>query len=103
MVKTAEILNHRLTSAVMILTLGAVGLGYMDTRHASASDVQELARIIQSDRIERSEYIIEDLERRHQNITKTADLNDQQRQEVVQIELLKDRELRKLDRMLGAR
>ena len=83
--------------------MGGVGLGELGARHASGRDVQELARIIQADRIERSEYSIEDLERRHQNITKTADLNDQQRQEVVQIELLKDRELRKLDRMLGAR
>ena len=105
MAKTAEILNHRLTSVVLILTLGGFGLGYMDTRHASATDVQDLVKVIQSDRIERAEYIIEDLERRSQNIERTplASRSAQQSQELVEIELVKARQLRKMDRMLEVR
>jgi hypothetical protein len=59
---TIEVLNHRITLALGVIMLVGMGLGFMDSRHASAMDVQKLTEMIEEDRIEELEYKIEDVE-----------------------------------------
>lgn len=68
MATTMEVLNHRLTALASILVLGGMGLAFMDTRHASASDMAALTQEIQSDRIDAIEYQIAETERRIKRI-----------------------------------
>ena len=98
---TIEVLNHRITLALGVIALVGIGLGFMDSRHASASDVKDIADAIKADQIDRLEFEISEAERRAKRITRvpvdqrtvldTQDLEDAMIQ--------KERYLRKLERL----
>ena len=69
MASTMEILGHRLTALIAVITLGGFAVAVLDTRHASASDVRvvadmvhQLVKTIQKSDIAQLEYKIEDTE-----------------------------------------
>jgi hypothetical protein len=104
---TLEIINHRITLMLGTLALVGIGLGFMDARHASASDVQAVANIvqklaetIQGDRIGELEYKIEDIE---SQISRAESLPVATRpeQHIKDLRNKKARYIRKLDRLLG--
>jgi len=98
-----EVLNHKITLAIGVITLVGMGLAVMDSRHASASDLQGLTQMILDDRIEDLEYKIEDVEDAIARIMRepTVDRAPWTDQELHDLENLKERYLRKLNRLLG--
>lgn len=63
-----EILNHRLTALISVLVLVGMGLAFMDSRHASAMDVQQISDFLYESRIDDLEYKIQECERRIRRI-----------------------------------
>ena len=103
MASALEVMNHRITLLVGTLAIIGSGLAFMDRRHASASDVQDLTQMIWDERIEDLEYKIEELERRQANIRRVPeeDRPDWALQELLELDNQKERYIRKMDRLLG--
>lgn len=99
---TIEILNHRLTAAMAVLAIVGAGLAFMDSRHASAMDVQQLTDMIYDDRIEELEYKIEDIEAmiRRISMVPIAERTIWASQELINLNNKKARYIRKLERLL---
>jgi len=98
-----NVAKHRGTeSFITVATLVAV-LTFMDERHATASEVQDLTNAIQSDRIERVEYHIEDAERRIKQIVvvPVAERTPYQVKDLLEAQYNKEMHLRKLKRING--
>ena len=70
-----DMLNSRLAAAVAIVTLMGVGLAFMDSRHASAMDVQALTDQIMISQIEDLEYKIQECELRIRRILLIPELD----------------------------
>ena len=98
-----EMLNSRLSLALMILALVSAGLAFMDSRHASASDVHDLTEMIYETRIDDLEYKIEEVERRIARVLLIPE-EEQTRYDANELDDLfnqKERYIRKMDRLLG--
>ena len=102
MTSTIEILNHRITLAIGVIALVGLGLGFMDSRHASAADMQQLTEMILDDRIEELEYKIEDIEAQISHIMSAPkeDWPDWAPQQLLDLENKRERYLRKLERLI---
>ena len=102
-INAIEVLNHRLTLVLSVIALVGAGLAFMDSRHASASDVQEVVNQLHESRIEDHEYKIEESERRIKRILQIpeADRDRWDLQDLQDAMDRKERYLRKLDRILG--
>ena len=102
MATAIEMLNHRITLVLGTLALVGMGLGFMDSRHASASDVQELTQMIWDERIEDLEYKIEETERR-QHMIRRVPVEERppwSNEELLELDNKKERYLRKMNRLL---
>jgi hypothetical protein len=103
-----EVLNHRLTALIAVLTIGAIGLAAMDSRHASASDVKvvadmvhQLVSTIRESDIAQVEYKIEDIEDqigRAESVSEAARPNGTG-QHIKDLKNKKERYIRKLERL----
>ena len=102
MATAIEMLNHRITLVLGTLALVGLGLGFMDSRHASASDVQELTQMIWDERIEDLEYKIEEVELKKRMLMRTLpeDRPPWSNEELLELDNKKERYLRKMDRLL---
>ena len=101
MATAIEVLNHRLSLAMMVLALVGSALAFMDTRHASAMDVKGLSAAIYDDRIQRLEYQIAEQEDEIVDIL-SIEVDDQTRQDLRDLNRARDRKeelLRRLDRL----
>jgi hypothetical protein len=101
MASAIEVLTHRLTALAIMLSLVGGALAAMDSRHASAMDVQQLTEMIQDDRIEELEYKIEDTEDQINRIQSVPeeDRYDGEDQYLHDLENKKERYIRKLERL----
>ena len=84
----------------MVTVLG-FGVAYMDARHASASDFDQIANAIKADQIDRLEFEISEAERRAKRVTRipVADRNVFQTQDLEDAMIQKERYIRKLERL----
>jgi hypothetical protein len=93
----------RLTVIAMTLTLIGGGIAWLDSRHASASDMSQLRQSIEDERLDRIEFEIEDIERQGRAL-KRLPVEEQNTPEGVTRELdlkaRRDRYLRKREKML---
>jgi hypothetical protein len=93
----------RLTIVAITATLIGGGLTWLDSRHASASDVSELTRSIEKERLGRIEFEIEELERLERGI-KRMSAQEQASPEMQvreqELKTRKDRYLRKREELL---
>ena len=96
-------MSHRVTLALGVIAFIGMGIAFLDGRHASAGDVTSLTKMIQEDRIEDLEFRIAETERdiRRILLTPEARRSDWQIQALNDLENLKERYLRKLERLLG--
>ena len=115
MASPIEILNHRLTLAIGVITLIGFGLAFMDSRHASASDIlevreeiydvgksiQSIANSISDAQIDELEFELTDLDRRAARINRIpeAERTEWNRLDLEDLDMLKERYLRKLKRL----
>jgi len=103
-----EILNHRLTLAIAVITIGGIGLGVMDSRHAAASDVSNLSESVQAiadsirnGQIDELEFKISESERRAARITRQP-IDERTNWDIQDLEdanIQKERYIRKLERL----
>jgi hypothetical protein len=103
MTNAMEVMNHRLTALVAMLTLVVGALTFMDSRHASAMDVHQLTEMIEADRIEQLEYKIEDVE---DQINRVLSIEEEVRpdgaeQYLHDLENKKERYIRNLERLIS--
>jgi hypothetical protein len=103
MTNAMEVLNHRLTALSITLMLVGGALAFMDSRHASAMDVQQLTQMIEEDRIEQLEYKIEDVE---DQINRVLAVPEEERSEGIEQYLhdltnKKERYIRNLERLIN--
>jgi hypothetical protein len=84
-----------------LIALVGGGLTFLDLRHASAMDVQQLTKSIESDRLDRLEFQIEEIERYYKRIKAVPVLERSAEQEgiLLDLEIRKARSLRKLERI----
>ena len=103
MATAAEILNHKLTTVVLTTTIVGVLLGYMDSRHASAMDVQKLTTAVQSSEVSRIEFQLDDVSRRYKRLIRIPEDERQQweKEDIVDLEVRKEFLLRQLKRLEG--
>ena len=93
----------RLTIIAVTMSLIGGGLTWLDSRHASASDVSALSMSIDKERLDRIEFEIEELERIYRGIKRmtveeqsTPDVESR----VVELEARRARYLRKREELL---
>ena len=93
----------RLTIIAVTMSLIGGGLTWLDSRHASASDVSALSMSIDKERLDRIEFEIEELERIYRGIKRmtveeqsTPDVESR----VVELETRRARYLRKREELL---
>jgi len=96
-----EVLNHRLTFAIGMIALFGAGMTFLDTRHASASDVQEIVEAIKLDQLDRLEFEISESERRAGRITRIPEgqRTNWNKQDLEDAIIQKQRYLRRLERL----
>lgn len=90
-----------MSTITLAVALMGGGLAFLDSRHASAMDVQQLTEMIHDDRVEELEYKIEDIEavRRRILLVPLVERNDWEAQELINLKNKKDRYIRKLERI----
>lgn len=93
----------RLTIIAITISLVGGGLTWLDARHASAGDVQELKISIDKDRLQRIEYKIEDIDR-SARVFKRMPIEQQESPEMqsraLELRTQRDRYLRKREELL---
>jgi hypothetical protein len=91
----------RVTLVAGLLGIIGGGLAFMDSRHASSSEVQDLVHVIRGEQVNRIEFEIESVERAYK-ILKSIQVDDRtasQEIDLLDLEAKKERYLRKLDRI----
>ena len=101
MATAAEIMNHKLTAVVLTATILGGALTFMDSRHASAMNVQNLTLVLQASEVARLEYQLEETERRIRRIKRIseADRKPFENDDLVDLESKKEHLLRQMGRM----
>lgn len=99
-----ELVTRLTVVSLSISILVAVG-AWVDSKYASAADVQALSDTIQDDRVERMEFMIERAERRMKYLKSIPEpaLTEYQKQELMELEHEKEFLLRKLKRIEGSK
>jgi hypothetical protein len=93
----------RLTIIAITATLIGGGLTWLDGRHASASDVSELTRSIEKERLSRIEFEIEEIERLARGIKRMSaaeQASPQSQARLLELDSRRDRYLRKREELL---
>ena len=101
MATAIEILSHRMTVFTVALSILIGTLGYLDSRHASASDVQQLTEVIESAEIAQLEYLIEETQRRMKRIKRIpeGERDGWEEEDLIDLESRKEYLLREMDRL----
>jgi hypothetical protein len=106
-IKNVDILESQLVARLTIIAITASliggGIAWLDSRHASASDVSQLKTSIDRERIERIEFEISELERAAQRIKRMPELQQilpDTKARIAEIEARRDRYLRKREELL---
>ena len=96
-----DAINSRLALALSVLALVGAALGVMDSRHASAGEVRDLANILKQSEIARLEYMISETQRRWKRIKRIpeADRTIADREDMADLEAREKFLLREMDRM----
>ena len=84
-----------------IVGMAAAALVWMDSRHASAGDIDKLAEAIKQSELSRLEYRIEETERRYKRIMRIPeeDRTAFDREEIIDLEGRREYLLRELKRL----
>lgn len=91
----------RLSVLAVTISLFTGGMAYLDSRHASASDVRDLTRILKASEIARIEYQIEEAERRIRRIHRVPEEERPpfEADDLIDIRARREHLLRELDRL----